>query len=644
MSKSISIILVSVIIHFSGFQKTNIAKTAQINIEPTIRINAENEDDETMTQKVIVDYSIKSGVPLFKKFALYNSGIVPLKNYERDIRSIKDIDIESLRVDLFIGNERMPFGNIVTGTIDELKCDFTKLDELANMLDFNGVRPYWSWCYIPKPMQISNDWRNGPNDLNVWREMFEQFSKHYKELGIPVYHEIYNEPDCGDIFFLGTWDDYLKIYKNAAQGLKKGDANALVGGPSTAFIEKQAGIGKFLQMIIEESLPLDFFSFHSYGYETPNYLSRVEIARQELSKYSEFDTTEMHMNELNAISAPWLEGGNLDKTMAAVRMLTAFEQLLEETDLTLVHWAQWLSSTVDGLGMIDKKGNLKATMHAYKFYNEMPLGRAYVAIEGGLHAMASSDDNITCLLLWNEEKVEKQIVINLENTPFDQGCIEIYKLDDQIYQFPENSTDKLAPIEKLDNVSFKSISLTDIISGEGIVYIRVLNTQSQDSNSASDFNIKRRYHYYPEREKSNYAEFDSKSKTVWLGMGDEIIAHSMVGISIDNAHDILKFDLELDGEFEIDNNTYLGLRVDYRVNGVYRKAVDFKVFEDDVRRNLNMPWGTGSASDDFFNVGVSDNFMVDIKRNAPKSWDGNIIITFDMQNTGKHTQAVFNLR
>ncbi len=363
--------------------KINSNITAESMEEPTENPAEASSEYDREKNLIEVDFSVRSGVPLFKKFALFNSGIAPLENYRRDIYTLDGIEVESLRVDLFLGNSEYTFGETLTGTSDDIKYDFAKLDEWMNLLNGKGIMPYMSWCYIPIPLQEDGDWRSGPNDLEKWKQIHSVFAKHCKDLGIEVYHEIYNEPDLGDVFFTGSWDDYLNLYRYGATGLLEGNPEALVGGPSTAIIESQMRLNEFIDMVIDENLPLDFFSFHSYPqdgtYTERGYIYRAQLANQTLKEYERFDTTELHMNEINTIPWPWPVGGPLDNSLTAVFMLQSFKDLLEETDLTLVHWAQWLSSTVDGLGMVEKDGKIKSTLHAYRMYGEMPLGRVQIS-------------------------------------------------------------------------------------------------------------------------------------------------------------------------------------------------------------------------------------------------------------------------
>lgn len=54
--------------------------------------------------KVWVNLAIEGGVPLFKKFAMFDSGLVPVERTCRDAALFRRCRIPSLRMDLFIGS------------------------------------------------------------------------------------------------------------------------------------------------------------------------------------------------------------------------------------------------------------------------------------------------------------------------------------------------------------------------------------------------------------------------------------------------------------------------------------------------------------------------------------------------------------
>ena len=133
--------------------------------------------------------------------------MVALNQYERDAHLLDGLRTDSLRIDIFMGNEGQPFAHVVDGTAEDMTYHFEELDSLVGLLEEHGVRPYWSWCYIPFPLQQDGDWRKGPVSLEGsgslcsvnLRPIIES-----RDFVLPIMRS-YNEPDCGDTFSWGLW-------------------------------------------------------------------------------------------------------------------------------------------------------------------------------------------------------------------------------------------------------------------------------------------------------------------------------------------------------------------------------------------------------------------------------------------------------
>lgn len=605
--------------------------------------------------QVSVDFSRREGVPLLKKFALFNSGIVDLPNYVRDAALFDGLRVDSLRIDLFMGEEGRPFARVVDGTAQALVYDFDKLDQLVKLLEEHGVRPYWAWSYIPYPLQQDGDWRKGPTDLAAWQEMFRVFAEHYRESGLRVaYHEVYNEPDCGDVFFLGSMQDYTQLYIAAAQGLKAGDPDAVVGGPSSAFVDITGAVNirHFLNQVTEAGVPLDFFSYHSYGCDNKQYLNRTGLSRAYLSEYVNFDTTELHLNEYNSLLQPFEANGPAEHSRGGATMLTSFQLLLEETDVTLAHWAQFMDTGYEPLGAIDPFGRIKAPYWAYWMYSQMPEQR--VAITGlpsakdeGLHAMASKDAETACILAWNDSAERSAAAeITLPKLPFSKGTVEIYVMNDQVDPY-WNTNDPIAvtPAQVLPAEGFGSTITLDIPAGGFVLYRFVKDDGITAENTPVGSIVRKRY-YFPERGKSSYAFFDETDQTAYLGMNGEYSSRATVAVEWDNLPDMAYVNSKFGGKYtDVDLNTSFSVRVDYAVEGEYTHAVLFTFMPINPRRDSTLPWGTMREPDKTVLVDtlLTGKSLLMLKNHAPEGWTGRATVTFDMHSTGPETWAELTL-
>ncbi len=593
---------------------------------------------------VNVDFGVRIDPPLFKKFAMMNSGLIPMSRYRRDKDLLNEIKPESLRIDLSIGKYDCFLYKMITGTPENLQYDFADIDELAGLLNERNVLPYWSYCYIPIPLQKWRRWRWGPSDLNAWKKMHTSLASHFKQNNIRIgYQEIYNEPDL-DIFYAGTWDEYLQMYKYGVEGLKEGDSDAVVGGPAMAYAENTEHVNSFLDFVIQEDLPLDFFSFHAYW---NTHLAKLQKVRACLKSNSRFNTTEMHLNELNVLS-PWASpGGPADKYALASQIFDVIKELLNQTDLTLVHWAQLQEYEFGGgrcgaEGTVNVDGMRKASFNAFKIYAMMPVDRCEVNSSGDIKSMASTDGHKASVVLWNPSNEIKELDVNLQNIPFAIDNIKVYRIDANHASYGDNPANELLlPVEEMHNIHTADFSWSGIIPSKGVVYIEV-----EDGSGISELDpisiakVIRKHHYYPNRGKSNYAEFNENNWIAYLGMGGEQWADSIVGVEVEELPDVLYMSFFVDGVLQnLDPNSLLGLRIDYKVNDSYTKGVLFHGGLCDSQRSSLLPWGTKGLPEQVIEVTDLSNFEIKPAMYAPQDWNGRAIISFEMQNTGANTRA-----
>jgi hypothetical protein len=651
-----SILLMLVLVACENSKKTSNSDQSVVQKEVTDETsqetsNNEKGDEEDLNKTQLrIDFGKRDGVPLLKKYSLFNSGIVPLSHYERDAYLFDELRAESLRIDLYMGDRKFPFGNMIGGTADNLTYDFTKLDSLIDLLGDHGVKLYASWSYIPTPLQIDNDWRNGPSDLAAWQEMFRTFAEHYKELGVRIpYHEVYNEPDCGDTFFLGNWDDYTQMYIAAARGLLEGDKDVVIGGPSSAFVDVtgKETINDFLDKVKEAKVPLDFFSYHSYGCDMKQYLVRTNMLQSILGERPEYDTTELHLNEYNSLIQPFLLGEAAEKSRGGATMLTSFELLLDETDVTMAGWAQFMDTGYEPLGAIDPKGRLKAPYWALWMYSQMPEERVKVEglpdqMEEGLHAMASADETKAAILVWNDSQTDKmQVEFDLISLPVKKGEMRIYKMDDIVDNYFVDGADtsiKATEVKSIDEVGDK---LSVNLEPSGFTLFLFDSGNAEEENEALG-SIVRKYYSFAERHKKNYSFFDETDNKVYLGMNGEVSARSVVAVEYKDLPDMFYIHSDFTGTYEnIDYNTSFNVRIDYEVDGEYTWSYMMTYMPINERRDQTINWGTRRKPDEIEVVStlLTGKSLVTLKSHAPEGWDGRAIITFDMNSTGKDTRT-----
>jgi len=95
---------------------------------------------------------------------------------------------------------------------------------------------------------------------------------------------------------------------------------------------------------------------------------------------------------------------------------------------------------------------------------------------------------------------------------------------------------------------------------------------------------------------------------------------------------------------KMDANSLLAMRVDYRVDGDYTRAVLFHGGLYDPAREDANPWGLKEELDEVVEVPDLDRFRVGLAEQAPAGWGGTAHLSFYMENTGPDTHAKFTIR
>ena len=156
--------------------------------------------------------------------------------------------------------------------------------------------------------------------------------------------------------------------------------------------------------------------------------------------------------------------------------------------------------------------------------------------------------------------------------------------------------------------------------------------------------IVRTDHYYKDRTGNAYSDFDDQTATALVGTGESENGRGCTAVTLrdvkDTIHVIGKQSLDLQA---LDADSYAGVRVDYHTSAGYSYAVAYTGVLDGSLRTSVIPFGTGRAADEIRKVDL-DSFEMKIAQDAPEGWDGQIVITFDIENTGKNTEYKWTMR
>lgn len=634
--------------------------------------------------EVYVDYAVGVDNPLVKtKFNVYDAVVPSMDQFVNAVQIMGELNIETYRIELAWGR-RSGYGlqNMITGEPEAMIYDFATLDRIVTDLKSQGVLLHGAYGYCPFPLQgaggqAAAGGRGGrgragsaaPNDMEKWKEICATVAQHYRDLGIRMgVNEVWNEPDGLMSFFSGTEDEYMQMYKSAVEGIRAVDPDAFVAGPASA--PELVWHRSFPEFVAKEQLPIDGFTFHHYGSGELG-MSMVDKVRASLDRYDHFDTTDMIMDEWHSadLIEPWCRNDDVRSTYeGASQLLHDFDMWLTRPELTAVSWAWYLDPAGRGgrrggaesenpttcMGLILGTGERKAVFNAWKIYGNMPVDRKEVRMVGPLRAMASADKHNAAVVIWNPDPYQRRIDVHLSNLPFETGNARVYRIDAEHASFGDGAPEELAVEESFENVDLGAhwTWLDHIIPPHATIYIEL-----DDGSGLSDLtpvetaNVIKVNHYYPSRETPAFADFDRKTWIARLGMADDAMADKEVTVLADQTPDTMTAIVEVDGNLKkLDNNSLLGVRLDYRVGGVFTKSVLFHgpyhggVDIYDETRNADMPWGTQRQADEVIAVDNLAEFAIPVRRLAPPGWEDTCQITFIMQNTGAGTRAQIYLR
>ena len=265
-------------------------------------------------------------------FAEINSGPTPIY-YVKDAVDItsqyQEIGITHVRTHDFYGPTDIStvFPDFNADPALESSYDFSNSDSCITGIINAGCQVFYR---LGESASDNDSLRIPPGNFSKWAEICKHIVMHYNDgwnngfyYNIS-YWEIWNEPDL-DGFWDGTADEYYQLYKITVHILKGYNSSLKIGGPCTSSIENTDYTTRFLSYIVDNDLPLDFYSWHRYA-DTPNELYTDSTAvRSFLDTYGftecESINTEWNIN----ILTPQRDKDNAKNAAFTACSLTVFQ-------------------------------------------------------------------------------------------------------------------------------------------------------------------------------------------------------------------------------------------------------------------------------------------------------------------------------
>jgi len=591
-------------------------------------------------QTFTADFGRWSGPPLVKtKFGVYQTPFLPPSTWRKMMPLLQEAGVQDFRYEMAWGKPDAQAFDQITGTATEPIINFAPIDVLANGLEAIGIHPLFAMTYDPLPLKTGDAWqrwKDVPSDLDAWGRINRSYAAHYHEtLGLRApFYEIWNEPDLpgdgGKVFFNGSPSDYARVYAAAQSGLRAADADALIGGPGIAYDTSYVAAAL--------AHPMDFVSIHAYA----NYAGQVRSVRPLLAPRPDLPIflTEYASFKDFGLRAP------ISRAEGAARFFADVRGLLTFPDVPKVYWAQWAD---DSIGLLTNDLHRKALYNAFKVYQTlMPVDRNAVSPEtqGGVSAIASSDDHAVAVVLWNVSAEPATVTVHLNHLPFSAGVLAVSRIDSSHASFVDDPTTENVSVEARQTVTSRSAMWAGTIPAHGVVLLRATDMSPNSLlQSASIGTYVRTRWWFFDRSADSYADYDPRTCIARLGIGTRDLAVAQIGVLLDHPAPRIVVQVRREGTFvRKDANTLFGVRVDYETRQGWTRSILWHGGSYNDRRASALPWGKGGATADkeFAVSALAQDrgaFVLDIARQAPRGWDGRILLTPILQNSRAGVQA-----
>jgi len=373
-----------------------------------------------------------------------------------------------------------------------LSVDFTRLDKWLDVLSKTGAKPLICIAYTPQVLRSGEREISPPKDLKLWEELVYRLVKHVnvdRKLSVK-YWEVWNEPNL-DIFWTGSKEQYLELYRATVRGVLRADPTVKVGGPGVAGSDG-SWIVLLLDYVKANKLRLDFVSWHDY--RVPPEYHKQMARRVKGWLYDRGMDAELLITEWNYDAG--LHPGNDDERGAAyvARCLhnmvdsplnyAQFFEIKDGWNADSEYWGRW--------GMITFNNHPKAVYYAYRMF--AMLGTERVRVIGGtasVNGLASRNGDELCILLYSTSKTENwsglddQVSVNLRITGLPTGRLrwERFLMDlehsNPVKQGNDSTLERVA--EAITSAKQGIIETRVLLQSDAVTLIRITPSASRNA-------------------------------------------------------------------------------------------------------------------------------------------------------------------
>lgn len=602
---------------------------------------------QPVSQQFDVDFSITSGIPLFKtKFGVYQTPLVTETRLLDSLELLREIGIHDLRYELGWGKPDVLAYDQISGESNHPTINYSFINAFTKKLKSLDVKPLFALTYCPNPLKSTSgwpSWKDLPNDLNTWSKLLTRYISHIRIICNTegTFYEVWNEPDMtdptGKMFFNGGPLNYRSLFKASLPGVRTGDKYACIGGPAIAY-----NLDYLIDIL---DLGVDFASIHAYD----NYDPQLNGMRKLLKNLS---TTPMYLTEYASFQNLPPDGPQ-SRYQAAMRFFKDVDGMLQFTDLTKVYWAQWLDAGSEpGMGLITWDGHRKALFNAFKIYSLMPVGRNLAVPDEltDIHIMAASDTRTAGVVVWNEGTSDQNVTVTIKDLPFSTGEMEVYRIDSSHSSYLDSPTSEELQMCERSRFHYTSTSWTGAVPGESVVFLRFVNTQIHLVDQVNKFGTYiRSMYWYTKRKSLTYSDYDPVTSIARLGLGEDSDEIALTGAIVKDPPHTFDLTMQLHGFHNPNQQSLFAFRIDFLSEAdISLGAVLFhrNVYHSKTaipqcwRQNIDLK----SKEVRVIDIENVNTFSIDLDNFAPAGWNSKyILLSFILKNTGSYSYAVITL-
>lgn len=358
----------------------------KINVDCTKKVNFINHVDECVGTG-------RMGLALTKEY------MEQLSEIQKEI-GFKHIRGHGLFCDdmAIYQHRKYPDGSEVT------EYNFTYLDRVMDGYMQVGIKPFLELGFMPEKLASGDQtifyWKGNvtpPKTYEAWCELVVATLKHLMErygadevVTWPI--EVWNEPNLPGFWKGADMEEYLVLFENTFNAIKKLDERFKVGGPAICGVDDVKHMTFFMEFIKRKKLPIDFITRHHYTSEQPKpvghygYIRLIELhesmksvedSRRIIDSYPEYAGLKMHITEFNTSYIPNAPIHDTNQNAAYVASLL---NILGDTSESYSYWTfgdvfeEWgvpFTPFHGGFGLLAQNCIHKPTFYSFKFFKQL---------------------------------------------------------------------------------------------------------------------------------------------------------------------------------------------------------------------------------------------------------------------------------